>query len=309
MKVSIIIPIYNAENHLEKCIESAVKQTYGDLEIILINDGSSDGSGIICRSFADKDSRIVLVEQENAGVSVARNKALDVATGELITFIDSDDHVKEDYVEYMVHLFEQYGSDITCCGQVKNQNANDQPELIKGSEACLKRYLTTNDIFPSVWGKLYTKQVFNGVRFPVGRRYEDTYILFRLLDRCSSLTIGQILKYCYNNNPESFVNEDFSQSQMDIVDAMTAQREFIAQKYPQLTQYANAMVIYGANRCLMRMADLGVFSSENITRLKPIYKEYGKDYIKGEHTWFAKNFSRFARISPKLAMRIYRLIR
>lgn len=305
MKVSIIIPIYNAENHLEKCIGSAVNQTYGDLEIILVNDGSSDGSGNICRTFADKDPRIVLIEQDNAGVSAARNKALDIASGDLITFIDSDDHVYEDYVEYMVRLFEQYGSDMTCCGQVRDQNATDEPELIKGPESCLKCYLTTNDIFPAVWGKLYKKHVFDGIRFPVGKRYEDTFILFRLLGRCSSVTIGQILKYCYNNNPESFVNEKFTQSQMDIVDAMSEQREFIAQKYPQLTQYANAMVVYGANRCLMRMADSGIYKSENITLLKPIYKLYGKDYIKGEHAGSAKNFCRLARISPTLAMRFY----
>lgn len=305
MKVSIIIPIYNAESHLKRCIGSAVEQTYGDLEIILVNDGSTDTSANICRSFADKDPRIVLIDQKNTGVSAARNKALDIATGDLITFIDSDDHVYEDYVEYMVRLFEQYGSDITCTGQIRDQKAEDEPELIEGTEACLKRYLTTNDIFPAVWGKLYKKEVFDGIRFPVGKRYEDNYILFRLLDRCSSVTIGQILKYCYNNNPESFVNQKFTQSQIDLVDAMTEQREFIAKKYPALTQYANAMLVYGANRCLMRMADSGIYKSVYIPRMKLIYKEYGKDYISGEHAGLAKNFCRIARISPTLAMRFY----
>ena len=305
MKVSIIIPIYNAEDHLEKCIGSAVNQTYGDLEIILVNNGSTDGSVKICRSFAEKDPRIVLINQENTGVSAARNAGLDASTGDLITFIDSDDHVCDDYIEYMLNRMKLYGSDVTCCGQTRDQNAKDDIELIEGMEACLKRYLTTNDIFPAVWGKLYKKHVFDGIRFPLGKRYEDTYILFRLLDRCSSVTIGQILKYCYNNNPESFVNEEFSQSQMDIVDAMTEQRGFIAQKYPALEQYANAMVVYGANRCLIRMADSGIYRSDNITRLKPIYKEFGKDYLRGERSSFAKNFCRLARISPVLAMRFY----
>ena len=305
MKVSIIIPIYNAENHLDKCISSAVSQTYRDLEIILVNDGSTDGSEKICRSFAEKDPRIMLINQENAGVSAARNAGLEACTGDLITFIDSDDHVYEDYVEYMKGLMDRYGSDIVCTGQIKEQDPRDDPVVIDGPEACLIEYLTTNAIYAAVWGKLYKKHVFDGIRFPIGKRFEDNYVLFRLLDRCNSVTLGKLMKYNYVSNSESFVNETFTSSQMDIVDAMSAQREFIKEKYPALLTQANARLVYAANRCLTKMADSKVKSKEYIELVKPIYKAYSKDFLKGPSGRSAKNFCRIARVSPKLAMSFY----
>lgn len=304
MKVSIIIPIYNAESHLDKCIGSSVCQTYGDLEIILVNDGSTDGSEKICRSFAEKDRRILLINQENAGVSAARNAGLDACTGELITFIDSDDYVSEDYVEYLISLMDRYGSDIVCSGQ-KDLLSVDDPVVIKGPEAILKEYLTTNAIYAAVWGKLYKKHIFDDIRFPAGKRFEDNYVLFRVLGKCNSLTLGQIRKYSYVSNAESFVNETFSSAQLDIVDAMAAQREYILEKHPSLLPQANARLVYAVNRCLTKMADSKVKDVDFIVRAKTIYEAYAKDFLKGPSSRSAKNFCRIARISPKLAMSFY----
>ena len=305
MKVSIIIPIYNAENHLDKCVGSVAGQTYGDLEIILVNDGSTDGSADICRSFAEKDPRIILIDQKNAGVSAARNAGLDICTGDLITFIDSDDYVSDDYVEYLLGLMDRYGSDIVCSGQNKDITVDD-PVVIEGPEACLKEYLTTNVIYAAVWGKLYKKHIFEGIRFPAGKRFEDNYVLFQVLDKCNSVTIGQLMKYSYVSNAESFINETFSPKQLDIVDAMTAQREFILEKHPLLLSEANARLVYAVNRCLTKMADSKVKNADFISRAKPIYKAYSKDFLKGPSSSSAKNFCRIARISPKLAMSFYR---
>ncbi len=306
MKVSIIIPIYNAENHLDKCISSASRQTHEDIEIILVNDGSTDSSEKICRSFCDKNSRIRLINCENAGVSAARNKGLDIASGSLITFIDSDDYVESDYVEYLVNLITQSNSDIACCQHEENVTPSDS-FLIKGTTECLKAYLATNTIFPAVWGKIYRKELFDGIRFPEGKRFEDNYILFRLLDRCNSVMVGNLRKYYYISNNESFVNQVFSESQMQIVDVMMVQRDFIEKKYPSLTLYANALVVYAANRCLLKMADSGVYDKNAVERLKPLYKAYGKDFLKGNSSKSAKMFYRVTRISPKLSMWFYRL--
>lgn len=304
MKVSIIIPIYNAENHLDKCIGPLLEQTREDIEIILVNDGSTDGSESICRSFCEKDRRVRLITQENAGVSAARNTGLDYATGSLITFIDSDDYVEPDYIEYLSDLLEQNRSDIACC-QHEEKSELTGTCLIEGSEECLKEYLASNFIFPSVWGKIYRKELFDGIRFPEGKRFEDNYILFRLLDRSDSVTVGNLCKYHYLSNDESFVNEEFSPAQMQIVDAMMLQRDFIEKNYPALTLYANALVVYAANRCLLKMADSGVYPRDEISKLKPLYKSYGKDFLKGNSSISAKRFSRVARISPKLAMQLY----
>ena len=308
MKVSIIIPIYNAENHLNKCIGSVAGQTYGDLEIILVNDGSTDGSADICRSFAEKDPRIMLIDQKNAGVSAARNAGLEASTGELITFVDSDDYVSDDYIEYLTGLMERYGSDIVCSGMNKDITV-DKPVVIEGPEACLKEYLTTNAIYAAVWGKLYKRHIFDGIRFPAGKRFEDNYVLFQVLDKCNSVSVGQLMKYSYVSNAGSFVNETFSPAQLDIVDAMTAQREFILEKHPSLISEANARLVYAVNRCLTKMADSKVKDEDFIARAKPIYKAYSKDFLKGPSSSSAKDFCRIARISPKLAMSFYRAFR
>ncbi|MBP5262410.1 MAG: glycosyltransferase family 2 protein [Clostridiales bacterium] len=308
MKVSIIIPIYNSENYLTDCIESAVSQTYSDIEIILVNDGSTDGSEEICRSYEEKDQRVRLINQSNAGVSAARNAGLDASTGDLIAFIDSDDSVENDYIEYLFDLMDTYGSDMTCCQYDDIENANKEPSLLQGPEACLKEYLISNDITVSVCCKLYKKHLFEGIRMPVGKRYEDNYVVYKLISKCKSVTVGFARKYHYYSNPSGFVNEPFSMTQMDIVDAALEQKQFIDQNYPALIELANSRIIYAANRCLTKMADSKSYNSECIKMLKPLYKEYGKDFLNGPSGRSAKTFSKIARISPRLAMHIYRLL-
>ena len=309
MKVSIIIPIYNSENYLEKCICSAIGQTYGDLEIILVNDGSTDYSESICRTFEAKDPRIRLISQKNAGVSAARNAGLDEASGDLITFIDSDDYVEADYVEYLVNLMEQDRSDIVCCQYEVMEKIEAGSRLISGTEECLKEFLTSNEISVSVCCKLYRKYVFDGIRMPEGKRFEDNYVLYRLIAKAGSVTIGYLKKYNYISNPTGFINEAYSKTSMDIVEAAIEQRDFIKKNYPSLTRLANSRVIYAVNRCLVKMADTHVYDEECVKRIKPLYKEYANDFLKGPSGRSAKNFCWMARISPKLAMKFYRLLR
>ncbi|SCW65339.1 Glycosyl transferase family 2 [Ruminococcaceae bacterium YRB3002] len=309
MKVSIIIPFYNSESYLDRCIGSAIRQTYDDIEIILVNDGSADDSEEICRSYAVKDKRIRLINRENGGVSLARNDGLDAAGGELISFIDSDDYVDDDYIEYLIGLMEQSGSDLVCCKHEDSKAGEDGMRTLVTTEECLKVYLTSNEIFASVWGKLYRRELFEGIRFPEGRRFEDNYVLYKVIDRCNSIAVGNLRKYHYTLHHGSFVNEPFSTRQMDIVDAMNLQRGFIEQKYPSLLPYANSLVVYAANRCLVKMADSGICDKECIDMIRPIYRKYGKDFLKGTSGRKAKLFFRVARISPVLAMRLYRLFR
>ena len=143
---------------------------------------------------------------------------------------------------------------------------------------------------------------------PEGKRYEDNFVVYKLISRCSSVTVGYEKKYHYYSNPSGFINEAFSMTQMDIVDAALEQKQFIDQNYPSLTEYANSRIIYAANRCLTKMADSKTYNTECIKKLKPLYKMYGRDFLKGPSGKSAKNFSKIARISPNLAMRIYRLI-
>lgn len=309
MKVSIIIPIYNSENYLDKCIGSAVSQNYSDIEIILVNDGSNDGSEKICRSYEEKDPRVRLINQPNSGVSAARNAGLDIASGDLIAFIDSDDTVEKDYIEYLVDLIDKYGSDMSCCQYDDLGNKPEEPKNITGTGSVLKEYLLSNDITVSVCCKLYKRHLFDGVRMPLGKRYEDNFVVYKLLAGCGSVTIGYEKKYNYYSNPQGFVNEPFSKTQMDIVEAALEQKDFIDSSYPELSSLANSRVIYASNRSLLKMADSGTVDEDCISRLKPLYKAYCKDFLKGPSQKAAKNFAKMAKISPKLAMRFYRLLR
>ena len=309
MKVSIIIPIYNSENYLEECIGSVIRQTYKDIEIILVNDGSTDNSGKICISHASKDPRIKLIDQENGGVSAARNNGLDASSGDLITFIDGDDSVADDYVEYLVDLMERFGSDMSCCQYGDLENKPEGPATITGTGSVLKEYLISNDITVSVCCKLYKRHLFDGIRMPFGKRYEDNFVVYKLLAKCGSVTVGYEKKYNYYSNPKGFVNEPFSKTQMDIVEASLEQKDFIDSSYPELSSLANSRIIYAANRCLLKMADSGTVDEDCISNLKPLYKAYCKDFLKGPSQKAAKNFARMAKINPKLAMRFYRLLR
>ncbi len=307
MRVSIIIPFYNSEDYLEKCIESVTRQTYSDIEIILVNDGSQDASEQICRDHAERDPRIMLLSQPNHGVSCARNTGLEAAKGDLITFIDSDDTVEEDYIEYLIRLLEKDGSDIACCRHEDTLQGVREDRTVSGPEEILKVFLTSNDIFAVMWGKIYKRELFDGIRFPEGKRFEDNFVLYRLLDRCRLVSIGNQKKYNYISNPDSFIHSSFNERDLDIVDAMLAQRDFIEQSYPLLTHYANSLVIYAVNRCLVKMADSGICDNECIEKLKPLYKKYGRDFLKGTSHRSAKNFYKVARFSPKLSMHIYRI--
>ncbi|MCR4689478.1 MAG: glycosyltransferase [Saccharofermentans sp.] len=306
MKVSIIIPIFNAESYLNKCLEAACAQTYKDIELILVNDGSTDSSRDICLKYEASDPRIRLIDRDNSGVSAARNKGLDIATGDLISFIDSDDYVEADYIEYMLTLMNETSSSITCVRHEACEGISTR--VIEGPQNILEEYLKSNEIYASVWGKLYKRELFDGIRFPEGKRYEDNYVLYKVLARCGKLSIGSEVKYHYILNPGSFMNKGYAPSQMDIVDAMEAQKQFIDKSFPALTPFANARLVYAANRCLMKMADAKVSDKDCIARLRPIYKEYSKDFLNGSSGRSAKAFVRVARVSPKLAMRVYRLI-
>ena len=308
MKVSIIIPIYNSENYLDKCIRSAVGQTYDDVEIILVNDGSTDRTEEICHKYEEEDPRIIFISQKNAGVSVARNTGLDASNGELIAFIDSDDYVESDYIEYLVDIMELNGSDISCCQYEESNRSEETPRKLEGAEECLREYLISNEISVSMCCKLFRKQLFDGIRFPEGKRFEDNYTLYKLIDRCSSVTIGYQTKYHYIDHPESFVHGGYSQEQYDIVDASLQQRVFIEEKHPSLTRLANSRVIYAVNRCLINMADSGVYDDDRIEQVKPLYKSYSKDFLHGPSGKSAKRFCRIARISPKAAIRIYQML-
>ena len=185
--ISIIIPIYKVEPYLRRCLDSVVNQTYTNLEIILIDDGSPDGCPQICDEYAAKDNRIVVIHKKNGGLSEARNTGLDICKGEYVTFIDSDDWAKKNYIETLLDIAAKENADIAIGENIKtdgipqSQNKKNILKTFSPQKVLLELFKKGNVAFVVSWGKLYRKELFSSLRFPVGKYHEDeftTYILF-----------------------------------------------------------------------------------------------------------------------------------
>ncbi|MEI2396969.1 glycosyltransferase family 2 protein, partial [Paenibacillus phytohabitans] len=222
--VSVIIPIFNVERYLSKCIDSIINQSYIQLEIILVDDGSPDKSGDICDYYKDADSRIIVIHKINGGLSSARNAGLESATGEYIVFVDSDDWIDEFMIEDMVNTAYSENADIVQCGFRRvNENGSLKNEFrlkdetFIGEEEILKNYFQQNKINVVVWNKLYKRELFLGVRLIENRLYEDIMFTFDILLEVKKLVSIQGVYYNYLQRKQSIMGSSFSPRKLDMI--------------------------------------------------------------------------------------------
>ena len=209
-RLSIIIPIYNTEKYLVACLDSIVNQTYKNVEIILINDGSTDGSKSICETYASKDKRIVMLDKPNGGQASARNKGLDVATGDCIAFVDSDDTISKDlFQKNMQVLKKDSGIDVVQFPIYMNfgqENAflrKYSKESIQSQEVLYEKWIETNTISWLVCNKIFKKEVFKNLRFKENMVYEDNYMVADIMSRIKHLFINDEGIYYYHARDNS----------------------------------------------------------------------------------------------------------
>ena len=188
--ISIIVPIYKVEPYLRRCLDSIVNQTYTNLEIILVDDGSPDGCPQICDEYAAKDNRIVVIHKENGGLSDARNAGLDICKGEYISFVDSDDWVTPTYIEYLIKAIKDNNAELAVCNYTQTKQSyilnipNTSPpeyEILTSTSAVKKLWSKDNVTFVTSWGKLYKASLFASIHFPNGKIHEDEYTTYKLL--------------------------------------------------------------------------------------------------------------------------------
>lgn len=221
--LSVIVPVYNAAPYLKRCIESITNQTYKNLEIILVDDGSKDNSYSICKSFADKDSRIVLTQQANAGSSVARNTGLDLATGQYIAFIDSDDYVRSDMFQKMIDFAIKNKLEVVECGLTSTKNnsnidSNSKPHtFIETREEAMERLIREKNW--SVWRRIYKKNVVSDLRFIPGKIHQDVFFTVDVIDNISRQGYISNQFYIYNTENESITRSAYSLKKLDAKDA------------------------------------------------------------------------------------------
>ncbi len=228
MKISVIVPIYNVEKYLKKCLDSILEQTFKEYELILVDDGSTDASGFIADDYATKDDRIIIIHKTNGGLSDARNYGLDKATGEYLAFIDSDDWVEKTYLEALYSLVMNYEADIAICDYKRNNGDEiiSQPDNIEinvetGTEAIGNLYTERYGEYVVAWNKLYRREIFENLRYPVGMIHEDEAIFGDIFIRASKVVRTDYVLYNYRvNNDNSIMSLGYSKKRLDILKAM-----------------------------------------------------------------------------------------
>ena len=228
--ISIIIPVYKVEKYLEKCIESVLKQTYTNLQIILVDDGSPDNCGKICDEYAKKDSRIEVIHKANGGLSDARNVGISKAKGRYIGFVDSDDYIKEDMYEILLNLIKKYDADVSICNLYDVIDGN---ECIRNKENGIREYsrldilkevLLDKNIQSYAWNKLYEKELFDEIKYPIRKKYEDIGTTFYVFEKCNKIVVTSEPEYYYLKRSDSLVNNVTESTVLDYT-------EIIIQRY------------------------------------------------------------------------------
>lgn len=264
--ISVIIPIFNVEKYLKRCIDSAINQTYSNIEIILVDDGSPDNCPKICDEYKNTDSRIKVIHKENGGLSDARNAGLDISTGKYVTFIDSDDYIDEDYIKFLYDLVNKYNVKMAICsykaiydnGTILTQENNEEYKI--SSHDTLEKMLYHEDFNVATWAKLYKKELFNNVKFPKERIFEDVLTTYKLVDQCENIAIGLISKYNYMIRSNSILTGKFNIKKLTLVDAYEEMGNYVLNKYPDLKKaiirsrvYANISTLRQIVNCKPRM--------------------------------------------------------
>lgn len=255
--ISIIVPIYNVEKYLDKCIKSILEQTFNDFELILINDGSTDKSGDICEYYKEKDKRIKVVNKENGGVSSARNAGLDIAEGKYIGFVDPDDWIDVNMYERMYKEIMTNNADIVVCDFVREYEDKINKKKLKETKyevnifnniQALKQLYKVKYTYVVAWNKLYKRELFNNIRYKDGFICEDEFIIHHLLYKSvKTIYISEIL-YHYFQREGSIINSEYNIKRLDKIKALHERVEFFSEikefnlKYKAEKDYWDSMI-------------------------------------------------------------------
>ena len=244
--ISVIVPIYNVEAYLDRCVESIVGQSYQNMEIILVDDGSPDHCGEMCDRWAQKDSRIRVIHKKNGGLSDARNAGLEIAKGEYIGFIDSDDWIAPDMYQDLVTAIEREGAELAVTGinrvydngYGRAQFTSERPYVITGDQI-VQAYLLQGTFSTAACDKLYRKSLFDRRRFPVGKQFEDAPVIFDILCDIRKLAVIGKAQYNYFQRADSITGKAFSVRKMDHYAFSKEIRDRVCREYPQYRKDAD----------------------------------------------------------------------
>ena len=299
-KISVIVPIYNVEPYIHQCVDSIINQTYKDLEIILVDDGSPDNCGKICDEYAAKDDRVKVIHRPNGGLSAARNSGLDVATGEYIAFVDSDDYIACNMYSDMMEFMLKHKLDIVVCSSYRVKNSKIKEEKYTYEEEILlkpefmPKALTTS--FIPAWNKLYKADVVGDIRYPVGRKFEDSATTYLMFEKANIIGVLDIPYYYYRVNENSITQTSYyASSRWDYVLGYIERLDFVEKKYPELKNECISLLIKAVLSCLTTIYACPKGNDWYYQQCKNIMNKY-KDYndiethLNGKYRLYLANF-------------------
>lgn len=280
--ISIIVPVYNVQKYLNKCIESLVNQTYQNLEIILVDDGSPDNCPAMCDEWAEKDSRIKVIHKENGGLSDARNTGMMVAQGDYIGFVDGDDYINPLMYETLLNAMQKTQCDVASCEfqnfyeeeSIKEPMSSDAYEIFTRKEA-MKALIQNTVVRQVVWNKLYRREVMTDIAFPVGKFHEDEFWSYRVIGKANGVAITKYVGYNYLQRRESIMGVRYSPKRLDAIEAKKLRNQYVKENMPELLSEATVDLLFS---CLyqgqMVLKNLsGKEKSETLMKLKQVYSQ------------------------------------
>lgn len=298
--ISVIVPVYNVSEYLEECLLSLLHQTYANIEILVINDGSTDDSGKICNYYSEYDNRIKYFTKKNGGLSDARNYALDRISGDYITFVDSDDIVDVNYIKVLVDLVNTYECDIASVDkrdfykitELKDLKKNEKnTDILFSRKEAIKSILRDKFFTTSAWGKLYKASLFKTIRFPKGKIYEDLWTTWKVVDISSRIIFRSQPLYFYRTNPTSIMNSKVSEKNMDFIEAHKNIINYVKLKYPDLVIYANQRFARYCSAYLYRMWRQEYKDRKAIEEIRNYLKKNLWVFLKSEYSLDKKIFA------------------
>lgn len=298
--ISVIVPVYNVEEYLDRCVKSIVTQTYSNLEIILVDDGSSDNCPAMCDVWVERDSRVKVIHKENGGLSDARNAGMAIAIGEMIGFVDSDDWISPDMYQLLYQRMVDDDSDITVCGVEMRWGDGVPPRMLTKPGSCvlncaeaMEAIVQETWLKQPVWYKLYKAELIRDIPFPVGKYHEDVFWSYQAVARSRRVSVFDTPCYYYSQRFGSIMGEGYSLKRLDGLEAKVTRLAYVEEYFPQLVCSAKCELLfscmYAFQMCLKNLppAEIALAQrkiKEAINLMRPFYPE--KTMSIKQRVWF-----------------------
>lgn len=269
--ISVLVPVYNVEKYLRRCLDSILMQTYTDYEIVLVDDGSTDQSGALCDAYAAEHNCIRVIHQKNAGLAQVRNVSIAAARGEYITFVDSDDAIEPAYLEVLLRDLQESGAEVSICSWSEVSDGGMRTELgwdrksqgfqVWTTQQAVKSLLYQKGIDNNTWGKLYTRDVLQDITFPAGKVYEDIATTYQVFLKARRVCYRPEALYLYTSNTAGISQSAFTPRRMDLIDMAESMYSDIERRCPAYLRAAQARLMRAYIHVYLQIPDCADFKA------------------------------------------------